>query len=326
MKQKNWFWIGTVLLTLMMFVFIQCVPEPLYAGITGSVCALAAAALFGYGLRVKEQERIAAEAKRAEETQKQLEAQRQTYTDDVKHIQTLFETLKAEIQSFRKTVENEGQAQRESVTALQDCLKERFDGQRQFNTAALEQIQTDMARGTEEIQALRKTVADESQAHSRIFAQFSKDMEERIESVRGQAEKSTALICNSILAQRIALLEPLENHAKESSSYYTFMIDSVSANVNDLSQTLQSITDQAGDILFAVESVQSGTEKNARKILDVLREDSGSVEEKLESVCKTLETQGQESINAMERMMQGYSDITAQDIEVLTALAKDIKK
>lgn len=159
MKQKDLFWCGAVLFALAVFITLQSVQELLWSGIVGGLCALAAAILFGCGLRADAQERAAAESKRAEEEQKRLEAQRQTHTEDVERLQGMLEILKEEVRSARKSAENEGQAQRTSMTVLQDYLREWFDAQQQSYTVALDQFQTNIAAVKGEIQALRRARA-----------------------------------------------------------------------------------------------------------------------------------------------------------------------
>ena len=325
MKQKDWFWCGAVFLALVMFISLQSIQEPLYAGIAGGLCALMSAILFGCGLRASAQEKSAIESKHMEEEQKQLEAQCQTHTDDLEHIQSMFDSLKEEFQSIRRSAENEGQAQRERITTLLDYLREWFDAQQQSYTVALNQLQTDITAVTEEIRTLRKAIASESQSYSKAFAQFSKDVRECSESDQIQTKESAKSICDSILEQHTALCKVLESQGKESTNYYKFMVDQPWDEVKTLSRMLQSIDDQAGSILSVVDTIPSDTKQHIKNALDKLREDSGSLQEKLQYVCETMEKQGKESRDAMDRVMQGYSDITAQDIEVLTALTRDAR-
>ena len=133
------------------------------------------------------------------------------------------------------------------------------------------------------------------------------------------------VICDSIIEQHTALCKVLESQGKESTNYYKFMVDQPWDEVKALSRTLQSIDDQAGSILSVVDTIPSDTKQHIKNALEKLREDSGSLREKLQYVCETLEKQGKESRDALDRVMQGYSDITAQDIKVLTALTRDAR-
>lgn len=234
MKQKDWFWCGAVLFALAVFVSLQSVQGSLCSCIAGGGCALVSAILFGCGLRADAQEKSAIEAKRTEEEQRQLEAQRQ--------------------------------AQRKNIAELLDHLKE-------------------------------------YSVSSRI-----------------QIKESAKSICDFTLEQHTALRKVLERQGQESTKYHEFMIDQP---WNEIDDTLKSIASQVDNILYVVDSIQSDTEKQLKKALDKLKEDSQSLQEKLQYVCETLEKQGKESRDAMDRMMQGYSDVTAQDIEVLTALMRD---
>ena len=95
------------------------------------------------------------------------------------------------------------------------------------------------------------------------------------------------------------------------------------AEIRALSETLQSAADQIGDIWSSVDSIRSDTGRQMKKALDQLTEDSGLLREKLQDVCETLERQGREATEAMDRVIQSYSDITAQDMEILTTLARE---
>lgn len=325
MRQKDWFWCGAVLFALAMFISLQSVQEPLYSGIVGGLCALAAAILLGYGLRADAQEKAAMALKRMEEEQKRLEAQRQAHTEELELIQSMFVTLKEKNQSTRESVESEGQAQRESMATLSDQLREWFDAQQESYAVALNQFQMDITAVTEEIQALCKTIVSESQLHSNAFMQFSKDVKEYSESERTQTEECAKLICDLMREEYAAHCKVLNDQRKESTNYYKFMVDQPWAEVKALSETLQSIASQMDSMLLAIESIQLDTKNQVKNALEKLKEDSESLQEKLQYVCETLENQGRENRDVMERVMQGYSDITAQDVEVLTALAKDLK-
>lgn len=326
MKQKDWFWCGAALFVLAMFVTLQSFQAPLYSGIAGGLCVLAAVLFFGCGLWANAQERSVIESKRLEEEQDRLKEWHQIHTEGLERIQSIFEAMDSEIQSVRTSTENEGRRQRECMTAVLNYLREWFDAQQQSYTVALSQIHTDLSVVTGEIQALRKTISSEHQLHSQAFVQLSKDVRECSASDRAQTKESTKSICDSILEQHTALHKMLDSQGKESVNYYKFMIEQPWAKVGSLSQTLQSIADQVDNVLSAIDSIQSGTEKQLKKALDKLKTDSESLQEKLQYVCETLEKQGKESRDAMDRVIQGYSDITAQDVEVLTALARDVRE
>ena len=293
MKQKEWFWCGAVLFALSMFISLHSIQEPLYTGIAGVLCALVSTILLGCGFRTNAREKSAAESKRMEEEQKQLEAQHQT--------------------------------QKECIDALLGYLRERFDAQQKSYTVALNQLQTDITAVTGEIHALGKTIISESQSHSKVSVQLTKDVRESSETVQTQIKDGAKDICDLLLEQHTALRNVLERQGNESAIYHKFMLDQPVAEIKTLSETLQSIVGQVDSILSAVDFFQSDTEKQIKKALDRLNEDSKSLQEKLQYVCETLETQGKESRDAMERVMQGYSDVTSQDIEVLSALVKDAR-
>lgn len=293
MKRKDWCWCGAVLSALMMFIFQQSV-QGVLAGIAGGLCALAAVILFGCGLRADGQEKSAAELKRREAEQEQLEAQQRIYTEALDHIQRMAEALKEELQSAGKSAEHDRQEQREST-----------------------------AVATGEIQTLRQAVTDESRSQLNALAQFSEDVKKYFEFERIQTEKSARLMCEMIAEQHTAIRKVLESQSKESANYYRFMVDQPWAEIKAISQTLQYIADQTDSVSSLLDAVQSDTKKQFKETLNKLKENGESLQEKLQYVCETLEKQGQENRDAMERVIQGYSDITAQDIEVLTALAKN---
>lgn len=293
MKQKDWCWCGAVLSALMMFIFQQSV-QGVLAGIAGGLCALAAVILFGCGLRADAQEKSAAELKRREAEQEQLEAQQRIYAEALDHIQRMAEALKEELQSAGKSAEHDRRVQRES---------------------------TAVAIG--EIQTLRQAVTDESRSQLNALAQFSEDVKKYFEFERIQTEESARLMCEMIAEQHTAIRKVLESQSKESANYYRFMVDQPWAEIKAISQTLQYTADQADSISSLMDAVQFDTKKQFKETLNKLKENGESLQEKLQYVCETLEKQGQENRDAMERVIQGYSDITAQDIEVLTALAKN---
>lgn len=293
MKQRDWFWCGSVLFALAMFISLHCIQEPLNSGIAGGLCAFASTILLGYGLRADAREESVAESKRIEEKQKQHETQRQT--------------------------------QRECVDALLDYLREWFDAQQQSYADSVNQLQTDITAVATEILTLQKIVVNESQLQSKAFAQFSKDVGVCSEADQTQIKESAKTIYDLLLKQHTALCKILESQGKESTNYYKFMIDQPWTGITELSEVLQSIAAQVDSMLSAVEYIQSDTEKQVKIALDKLKEDSKSLQEKLQFLSETLETQGKESRDAMERIIQCYSDVTSQDIEVLTALARDSK-
>lgn len=297
MRQKDWFWCGAALFALAVFIALQGVQEPLYSCVTGGLCAVVSVILFGCGLRADLQEKSAAESKRTEEKEKQ----RRLQAANLEQLQGMLETLTEEVQLTRKSIENEGQAQKEASAALFHYLKEWSDAQQKSYTAALDQIQPNITAVTEKIQVLHNTITNESQSHAKT-------------------------ICDALLEQHTALCKILEIQGKDSTNYYKFMVGQPWVELKGLSETLQSIADQASDISSAVNAMQSETKEQIKGALNKLKAESESLQEKLQYVCATLEKQGKESRDAMDHVMQSYSDVTAQDIEVLTALARDVRE
>lgn len=291
MKQKDKFWCGAVLFTLMMFISLQIV-QGLLAGIAGGFCALAAVILFGCGLKADEQEKTSVELKRVEAEQEQIEAQHRIHTEDFEHTQRMIESLKEEIQSY---------------------------------ATALNQIQTDIAATVEELQTLHKAVTVGSQSQLKVLAQFSEDVKKCFESDQIQAKENVKLMCELNREQHVALCKVLEMQGTKSEKYYGFMIEQPWAEIRVLSQNLQSIANQVDSVLSLLDDIQSETEEQFQETLKQLQEDGKSLQGKLQYVCEAIKQQDKENRDAMERVMQGYSDITAQDIELLTALARDIK-
>lgn len=216
-------------------------------------------------------------------------------------------------------------AQEKSAMELKrmESEQELLKAQYRIHAEALEHIQRMIEALKEEIQSVGKSVENDSQLQSKAFAQFSEDVKRYFESDRIQTKESANSMCELIFEQHTALRKVLESQGKESASYYRFMIDQPWGEAKVLSQTLQYIANQADSVLPLLDAMQSDTKKQLKEALNKLKEDGESLQEKLQYVCETLEKQGKENRDAMDRMMQGYSDITAQDIEVLTALAKD---
>lgn len=249
MRQRDSFWCGAVLSALAVFVCLRSIQEPLYAGIGGGLCALAAAVLFGCGLRA--------------------------------------------------------------------------DTREKSHAAALEQIQAEIAAVTGELKTLRGEIAAESQSRSKAAAELLEDVRSGFASGRTQTGESVKAVCVSMLALQSDLRQVLERQSGQAENYYKFMIAQPWNEIKALSETLQSAADQIGDIWSSVDSIHSDTGRQMKKVLDQLTEDSEALREKLQGVCETLERQSRETTEAMDRVMQSYSDITAQDMEVLTALARE---
>ena len=168
---------------------------------------------------------------------------------------------------------------------------------------------------------LYQTMTEEVQA----VAQMSKDVKAFAESERRKQDDRVKVICDLIVDQHAALRQIVEHQGRESRSYYQFMVGQPWEKLHTLAETLQAIADQVDSILLAVEDIPENDEKQLRKALKEWKEEGASLQEKLEDVCKMLKEQGRESRDAMDRVMQSYSNVTAQDIEVLTALTRDIR-
>lgn len=80
------------------------------------------------------------------------------------------------IEEEQKQLEVQRQVQKECVAILLDYLKKHYDIQQQYYTAAIDQLQTDIAAVATEISTLRAVVTDESRLRSKSLVQFSKDM------------------------------------------------------------------------------------------------------------------------------------------------------
>ncbi len=319
MRQRDLFLCGAVLSALAVFVCLRSIQEPLYAGIGGGLCALAAAALFGCGLWADTRERSDSRSRHLEEGQRQLEEGHRMHTEALECLRGIMEALEREAQSVRTSVEEEGLARRADLSAL----LERLDAHQQSYVVALGQIQTETAAVTGKLETLRGAVAAESRSRSKAATELSEGVRSGFTSNRKQAEESAKAVCDSMLALHTALRQALECQGRQAENYYKFMIAQPWAEIRALSETLQSAADQIGDIWSSVDSIHSDTERQMKKALNQLTEDSGALRKKLQDVCETLERQGRETTEVMDRMIQSYSDITAQDMEVLTALARE---
>lgn len=324
MKRRDWFWCGALLFALMVFVSLQGIQKPAYAGIAGGLCALASSLLFGCGIRAGAQERSAVESEHAKEKQQQMEIRRQAHADDIEKVKVLFDELKEEVRFAREAVEAGYQAQGKDNAALLAYLRERFSAQEKSYAAALEQIRENIAAVTEKIQSLQKTVSSESRSYSAMVAQLSTNVETSFELNRTQFKENSQEFLNSIHEQYAALKSVVERQESQAANYYKFMVGQPWNVISVLYEVTQTMADQLDSMLTAVDSMQIGTEKQVKTVLKQVREDSELLHDRLQAVCKMLETQGQESRDALDRVMQGYSDVTAQDIEVLTALAKGV--
>lgn len=257
MKQKNWFWCGAVFFALAMFVLLGVVQEPLYAGVSGGLCALASAILLGCGLRTAEHEKAVAEKRCVEEQQA-----------EERRAQEMFDALVGGLRAVKEAVET------------------------------VEQTITHAAR----------------------------DARERSNSDRAQAVERAQNLCDCVQEQHTALRRILEGQGKEASSFYGFMIDRPWDEIKAISQQLQAVNNSLGEISSTVDSLQSGAGSHLKDTLAALREDNEELCGKLQAVSESLEKQGAAQRDAMERVMQGYADITEQDYEVLTALARDTRE
>lgn len=233
MKQKDWFWCGTVLCVLVMFISITTIREPLYAGMAGGACAVAAVIFLGCGLRKDAQEKTDAESTRA----------------------NMLETLKEEVL-------NQLQA---GISAINETV-------------------------TEGVRTLREDGAGERE---------------------------------SIQEQWNILHDAMGKESVELSNYFSYMVGMPWEEIKKIADIVQSMSDQLESISDAVDSIQSDTEFKIAESLKKLDEDNDSLKDALQDVCKTLEMDGKENRDAMDRVIQSYSNVTAQDIEVLTALRKD---
>lgn len=321
MKQKDWFLCGSVLFALVMVISLQSVQEPLYAGAVSVICAFASTACFAFRLRLDALEKAAAEAKQREEEKNCLDAQEQTRTENIKCIQSMFETLTAEVRAARDASQKHDQTQEESLATLMQKLRTWFETQQQTCSAATDQLQTKMVAATGQIQMLHQTMTEEVQA----VAQMSKDVKAFAESERRKQDDRVKVLCDLIVDQHAALRQIVEHQGRDSRSYYQFMVGQPLEKLDTLVETLKAIEGQVDSILWAVEDIPANDEKQLRKALKEWKEEGASLQEKLEDVCKMLKEQGKESRDAMDRVMQSYSNVTAQDIEVLTALTRDIR-
>ena len=319
MRQRDLFLCGAVLSALAVFVCLRSVQEPLYAGIGGGLCALVAAVLFGCGLWADAREKSDSRSRRLEERQRQLEEERRMHTEALECLRGIMEALEREAQSVRTSVEEEVRARGADLSALREWL----DARQQFYAAALGQIQTGITAVTGELEVLCGATAAENQSRAKAAAELSEDVRAGFTSGRKQTEEGAKAICDSMLALHTALRQAVESQSRQAENYYKFMIAQPWAEIRALSETLQSAADQIGDIWSSVDSIRSDTGRQMKKALDQLTEDSGLLREKLQDVCETLERQGREATEAMDRVIQSYSDITAQDMEILTTLARE---
>lgn len=193
-----------------------------------------------------------------------------------------------------------------------------------------------------------------AEAQQQAYIDVLNQMRECAESDRTRIEESVTAIRELLLAQNTAICEILKKQGESSTEYYKFMrdqawtdigvlkdqgetsikyykfmLDQPCKDIMGLSKMLESIANQLADISSRVDSIPSGMDKQIneqlQKVLDVLKGNDSSLQKMMKNVCKTLENQGRENKEAMERVIQGYADVTAQDLEVLTALAKDAR-
>lgn len=325
MRQKEWLWSGALFFALIGFISVQVCQNPLYSGLVGGVSALIAAILFGYGLHVDTQERSASNLRQLEITQKLAETENQAHAEDIEHILSNIELLSEEIKTVKEAVENDGIKQRDFIGVLSSYLKDWSDEQQKSYNAILMEIQTGSTKLTGKVQMLCETITGEGQVQLRAFEQIFQNISSCFESEQTQIEKRTNSICDLVREQQAELRETLSNHFKESENYYKYMVDQPWTDINKIANNTQLMSNQMDSIYSVLDTIQDDTPKQFEKALGKLKEDSESLQEQLKYVCDTLEQQGKESRDAMERVIQGYSDVTTQDMEVLTSLLKDIK-
>lgn len=296
MKHRDLFWCGTALFVLSMFISLQCVQDSVYSAMAGGLCALVAVILFGCGLQADARQRAADESKHIDDEQKQHKA----HAEGIELIQSMLVAIKDEVHCANEIAQNETHTQREFQSALLGHLDEWFDGQQKSYSTTMQQLKASISDITEEIQSLRKSTITEGQSYS-------------------------AKICRLLLEQHDSLLKALDTQGKVSENYYKFMISKPWNEIHDICETLKSTADTLETLLSSVDSLNEDAERNLNSALEKLEKDSTLLQEKLNSVCDTLESQGKENRDVMDRLMQSYTNVTAQDIELLTSLARDEK-
>ena len=207
MKRRDWFWCGALLFALMVFVSLQGIQKPAYAGIAGGLCALASSLLFGCGIRAGAQERSAVESEHAKEKQQQMEIRRQAHADDIEKVKVLFDELKEEVRFAREAVEAGYQAQGKDNAALLAYLRERFSAQEKSYAAALDQFRK-----------FHKIGSSESRSYSAMVAQLSTNVETSFELNRTQFKENSQEFLNSIHEQYAALKSVVERQESQAAN------------------------------------------------------------------------------------------------------------
>ena len=293
MKRKDLFWCGAVLFALSMFISLSIMQDPLIAGITGGLCALAAVILIGFGLQKASHEKSESEAKTREYIQKQLEIQ--------------------------------VQIQKERFDSILNCLNEHFETKQKSNNDALDQLQSYITSVTDGIRTLHDAITSESNMRSEAFSQLSLNLNKYCDSALSQIINNYKSISDLLIEQHTTALKMLDEYENNSIKYYDFITDQPWNYINTIYELLESLNDEIGTIQNAIESLSSDTVACIKKHTAKLENYSLMYQDKLQSVCETLEQQGKESRDAMDRILKSYSDVTSKDIEVLTTLAKDVQ-
>ena len=147
------------------------------------------------------------------------------------------------------------------------------------------------------------------------FCQLLADLNQKTELVQKSVKDGQDEVCKSLATQ--------DANAQE---YYGYMISQPWEDLKTLSVSAQSLSEQLENVATVVDDLQEGWNKQSKLILNEMQTTSAAQEELIQNLCQTLEKQGLENRKGMEQLMSAYSDVTSQDVKVLSQLAKEIKK
>ena len=173
------------------------------------------------------------------------------------------------------------------------------------------------------------------------------DQRRNIEKLCGKLDNTEKDICAKLNSQQTELqacrtkereqtakqLEVLQTALDELQALEKKGLEAVCNEVADLHTTAKDASEKAqeaaGDIMRALDDQKDDQRRNIEKLCGKLDNTEKDICEKLSSQQTELQTflkaENEANRKSMEQIMKNYSDVTEQDVKVLTALGEEVR-
>lgn len=310
MKKSNQYWCGAAFFAICTYVIVQSFSNPLYAGLTGGACAVVSVVLLGFGFWSAER------AQRADQEREQnhLETQNQSILTALNQIQQSLESLYQEVHTFRTDVDSRARTMEQVGSEVKAFLQKNCNAQQKNHTEDVEQMQKGFISVHQQLHLLH-VVMEQMEPLQEKLCQLLGDLNQKTEFVQKLVEEGKEEVRSVLITQ-----------GTDAQEYYGYMVDQPWEELKTLSVSTQSLSEHLENAVTMFEDFQDGWNKHYKLILNEMQKNGTAQEDLIQNLCQMLENQGLENRKEMEQLMSAYSDVTSQDVKVLSALAKGIKK